>query len=189
MSEKPNQEGQQPESTEIDLLRQAAAMIESEDLSKWSSSHDRALLQLIKEATRGHGQAMQRRQPETDSTRDEITPTDTKLASMEANDRRYRWLAGRLLAADFDWQGKTVLVFSWPKNVPVGGTCDQNIDAAMSMESSEQMVVEPQPDALPTTENLLAAIYSVARSVGPQCVANMELALYKSMTQTAGGGR
>lgn len=114
MSERITSEGQQSEPAsagaeprEIDLLRQAANMIESEDLSKWSSAHDRVLLQLIKEAIRDH----------------------------------------------------------------------------------EQGAVEPAAAMAPTTENLLAAIYSVARSIGHQCVANMELALYKSMAQTAGGRR
>lgn len=47
---------------------------------------------------------------------------------------RYRWLAPRLIAADFDWNetGKCVLVFEWPANVAIGGNCDQNIDAAMN---------------------------------------------------------
>lgn len=120
---------------EIDLLKQAATMIESEDLSKWSSSHDEALLQLIRGAIRDHRQATLEFEPATDPTNEGITPADPDLTSMASNDRRYRWLATRLLAADFDWQGETVLVFRWPKNVPVGGTCDQNIDAAMAQTS------------------------------------------------------
>lgn len=47
--------------------------------------------------------------------------------------QRYRWLRGRLLAADFEWGDPAVpvLVFSWPADVGVGGDCDMNIDAAM----------------------------------------------------------
>lgn len=47
---------------------------------------------------------------------------------------RYRWLASRFLAADFDWNesGKSAPIFEWPDNVAVGGDCDQNIDAALA---------------------------------------------------------
>jgi hypothetical protein len=47
---------------------------------------------------------------------------------------RYDWLAARLLGADFDWNesGKCALIFEWPSNVAVGGSCDQNLDAAMA---------------------------------------------------------
>jgi len=142
MRERITPEGQQPELAatgseplEIDLLRQVANMIESEDNSKWSSAHDAALMQLIKEAIRNHEQAALERETAADPTNEVITPADPDLTSMVANDRRYRWLATRLLAADFDWQGETVLVFRWPKNVPVGGNCDQYIDAAMAQTS------------------------------------------------------
>ena len=47
---------------------------------------------------------------------------------------RYSWLKNQMLAADFDWQGECVLVFKWPHDVPVGGNCDQNIDAAIFAE-------------------------------------------------------
>lgn len=47
---------------------------------------------------------------------------------------RYDWLAPRLIGADFDWNesGKCALVFEWPSNIAVGGSCDQNLDAAMA---------------------------------------------------------
>lgn len=47
---------------------------------------------------------------------------------------RWHFLAPRLLAADFDWQdsGKCVLAFEWPKNVGVGGSAEQNVDAAIA---------------------------------------------------------
>ncbi|MDD0814253.1 hypothetical protein PSQ39_06385 [Curvibacter sp. HBC28] len=169
---------------------------------------------------------------------DQFSPT--AAVSQIANDRRYKWLSSRFLAADFDWQGETVLVFRWPSNVPVGGTCDQNIDAAMAADRSEPIAkYDPQTIRLlhhaaamiesedlskwssghdrvlldliaqairdndqasqalqatqsstgPSPEHLLAAIYSVARSIGPKCLADMELALYKSMAQTAGGSQ
>lgn len=49
---------------------------------------------------------------------------------------RYRWLAPRLMAADFDWNetGKCALIFEWPANVGFGGHCDQHIDAAMAAQ-------------------------------------------------------
>lgn len=53
--------------------------------------------------------------------------------------QRYRWLAPRLIAADFDWSetGKSVLIFDFPLNVGVGGNCDMNIDAAITAERKE----------------------------------------------------
>ncbi len=46
---------------------------------------------------------------------------------------RYQFLKARLMGADFDWNesGACVLVFEWPKDVPIGADCDKNIDAAM----------------------------------------------------------
>lgn len=46
---------------------------------------------------------------------------------------RYRWLKARLMGADFDWNesGACALVFEWPKDMPVGADCDQNIDTAI----------------------------------------------------------
>lgn len=50
---------------------------------------------------------------------------------------RYRWLAPRMIGADFNWNdtGACVLVFNWPRTVPVGASCDINIDAAMAAEA------------------------------------------------------
>jgi hypothetical protein len=64
-----------------------------------------------------------------------LVPAD-KLAELQKDAARYRWLRDRLLGADFDWNdsGECVLVFSWPKSVPVGGNCDMNIDAALEKE-------------------------------------------------------
>jgi len=53
-------------------------------------------------------------------------------------------------------------------------------------ETAWKFAADRPPVAAPTTDSLLAAIYSVACSVGPQCLANMERALYKSMAQTSG---
>jgi len=60
--------------------------------------------------------------------------TNEEAADMK-DAARYRWLRDRLLGADFDWNdsGECVLVFQWPRNVPVGADCDRNIDAAMAV--------------------------------------------------------
>ena len=46
---------------------------------------------------------------------------------------RYRWLAARLLAADFDYNGEGVqaLVFELPAGCAVSADCNATIDAAM----------------------------------------------------------
>lgn len=46
---------------------------------------------------------------------------------------RYRWLAARLLAADFDYNGEGVqaLVFELPHGCAVSANCNATIDAAM----------------------------------------------------------
>lgn len=66
----------------------------------------------------------------------EIRQLVDQLQAAQKDAARYRWLAPRLMAADFDWQdsGKSALIFDWPKNVAVGGTCDQNIDAAIEAD-------------------------------------------------------
>lgn len=55
------------------------------------------------------------------------------LTDEQKDAARYRWLKARLMGADFDWNesGACALVFEWPKDVPVGVDCDQNIDAAI----------------------------------------------------------
>ena len=51
---------------------------------------------------------------------------------------RYRWLAARLLAADFDYNGEGVqaLVFELPAGCAVSANCDATIDAAMAAASA-----------------------------------------------------
>lgn len=49
---------------------------------------------------------------------------------------RYRWLKAQYLAADFDWQGESVLVFKFPRDAAVSADCDDTIRAAMSREQS-----------------------------------------------------
>ena len=48
---------------------------------------------------------------------------------------RYRWLAARLLAADFDYNGEGVqaLVFEMPDGFHASADCGATIDAAMRM--------------------------------------------------------
>jgi hypothetical protein len=57
-----------------------------------------------------------------------------EIDALRIDAERYRYLRDRLVAADFDWNetGDCVLIFDWPKNVPVGGNCDMNIDAAVA---------------------------------------------------------
>lgn len=57
-----------------------------------------------------------------------------EIAALKADAARYRYLSPRLLAAEFDWNetDECVLIFSWPRNVGVGGNCDMNIDAAIA---------------------------------------------------------
>lgn len=57
-------------------------------------------------------------------------------AAKQAQDaQRYRFLAARLLAADFDFdgQGAQVLVFEMPKGFTVTSDCDETIDDAMKL--------------------------------------------------------
>jgi hypothetical protein len=64
---------------------------------------------------------------------------DAELDALRADAARYRWLAPRLIAADFDYNesGKCALVFEWPSNVAVGGNCDQNVDAAIAAQGDK----------------------------------------------------
>lgn len=57
-------------------------------------------------------------------------------AAKQAQDaQRYRFLAERLLSADFDWggDGTQVIVFEMPKGFSVSADCDETIDDAMSL--------------------------------------------------------
>lgn len=83
---------------------------------------------------------------------------------------RYRWLWGRLLAADFAWGDppQPVLVFAWPKDVPVSGNCNSNIDAAIADDAGAQLS-EP---AAPVESNAVVTVsdkpyaYEFGRSNG-----------------------
>lgn len=57
-----------------------------------------------------------------------------ELAALRKDAERYRWLAARLLAADFDYNGEGVqaLVFELPHGCAVSANCDATIDAAMN---------------------------------------------------------
>ena len=69
---------------------------------------------------------------------DTILALRAQVLALEKDAARYRWLAPRLLAADFAWgvPAVTVLVFEWPSSVAIGGDCSKNIDAAI--QSQEQ---------------------------------------------------
>jgi hypothetical protein len=58
--------------------------------------------------------------------------------ALEADAKRYRWLAARLLAADFDYNGDGVqaLVFELPVGCAVSADCNATIDAAMLAKSA-----------------------------------------------------
>lgn len=64
----------------------------------------------------------------------ELREAMVTVRELSADAARYRFLRDRLLAADFDWNetGESVLVFKWPRDVGIGGDCDQNIDAAIA---------------------------------------------------------
>lgn len=60
-------------------------------------------------------------------------------AAKQAQDaQRYRFLAERLLAADFDFdgQGVQVVVFEMPNGFTVTSDCDEMIDDAMKLAAS-----------------------------------------------------
>lgn len=62
-------------------------------------------------------------------------PASKPLTDEQKDAARYRWLKARLMGANFDWNesGACALVFEWPKDVPVGADCDQNIDTAIEV--------------------------------------------------------
>jgi hypothetical protein len=60
-------------------------------------------------------------------------------AAKQAQDaQRYRFLAERFLAADFDWggDGTQVIVFEMPKGFSVIADCDETVDDAMKLAAS-----------------------------------------------------
>jgi len=69
---------------------------------------------------------------------DALESIDGRLAALEADAKRYRWLAARLLAADFDYNGDGVqaLVFELPVGCAVSADCNATIDAAMLAKSA-----------------------------------------------------
>lgn len=78
-----------------------------------------------------------------DWQREGLSPTWVKLQAAQAefdalaaDAARYRWLRERMIGVDFDWaeNGITALAFEMPDGCSFGGSCDQNIDAAMKGE-------------------------------------------------------
>ena len=65
-----------------------------------------------------------------------IAALRAEVEALRVDAERYRFLAPRLLGADFNWNdsGACVIVFEWPKAVGIGGNCDMNIDAARAKE-------------------------------------------------------
>lgn len=64
----------------------------------------------------------------------EASENKHRARSFQRNAERYRWLAARLLAADFDYNGEGVqaLVFELPAGCAVSADCDATIDDAMA---------------------------------------------------------
>jgi hypothetical protein len=56
-----------------------------------------------------------------------------ELAALRRDAERYRWLAPRMLAADFDYNGEGVcaLVFEMPGDFSASADCNETIDSAM----------------------------------------------------------
>lgn len=56
-----------------------------------------------------------------------------EIDQLRKDAERYRWLRDRYAAADFQWgeHNECVLVFEWPEECSVSGSCDATIDAAM----------------------------------------------------------
>lgn len=62
-----------------------------------------------------------------------IDAQQARIAELEQDAARYRWLRDKMLGVDFDWNesGLTALCFEMPDGCAYGGNCDQNIDNAM----------------------------------------------------------
>jgi hypothetical protein len=58
---------------------------------------------------------------------------EMEFLELKRDAERYRWLAARMLAADFDYmsEGMQVLVFDMPDGFRASADCDSTIDAAM----------------------------------------------------------
>lgn len=67
-----------------------------------------------------------------------IDAQQARIAEMEQDAARYRWLRDKMLGVDFDWNesGLTALSFEMPEGCAYGGNCDQNIDAAMQKDKT-----------------------------------------------------
>ena len=65
-----------------------------------------------------------------------IAAQQARIAELEKDAARYRWLRDKMLGVDFDWNesGLTALSFEMPEGCAYGGNCDQNIDAAMQKD-------------------------------------------------------
>lgn len=57
--------------------------------------------------------------------------------ALRADGSRYRWLKAQYLAADFDWQGESALVFKLPRDAAVSADCDWTIDAAIAADGAK----------------------------------------------------
>ena len=63
-----------------------------------------------------------------------IEALEAELAAAKKDAERMDKLSALMFAADFSYgeDGLNVLVFEWPKNVPVGANLRRNVDAAMA---------------------------------------------------------
>ena len=73
------------------------------------------------------------RNPDVRRLFEHIDAQQARIAELEQDAARYRWLRDKMLGVDFDWNesGLTALCFEMPDGCAYGGNCDQNIDAAM----------------------------------------------------------
>lgn len=57
------------------------------------------------------------------------------MEAVQRDAARYRWLAPRLIAADFAWgePPRPVLIFEWDENLCIGADCGPEIDVAMRL--------------------------------------------------------
>jgi len=64
-----------------------------------------------------------------------------EIDQLRKDAERYRWLRDRYAAADFQWgeHNECVLVFEWPEECSVSGSCDATIDAAMLKTPAEEI--------------------------------------------------
>lgn len=69
---------------------------------------------------------------------------DLELAKQAQDAKRYRFLAARMLAADFDFNGEGVLalIFEMPAGFRVSADCDDTVDSAMEAAAEDNKTAD-----------------------------------------------